>query len=43
VVPAIQAAAQAVQEAALVIVLKVDPAIQEVQALFVVAEHAVEA
>ena len=42
-VPAIHAAAQVVQEAAFVAVLKVDPATQEVQARFVVAEQAVEA
>ena len=41
--PAIHAAAQVVQEAAFVAVLKVDPATQEVQARFVVAEQAVEA
>ena len=41
--PATQAAAQAVQLAALVVVLKVDPATQAVQPLFAVAEHAVDA
>jgi hypothetical protein len=40
--PAIQAAAHVVHVAALVVVLKVDPAIQAVQALFTVTEHAVE-
>jgi hypothetical protein len=37
-----QAAAQAVQVAAFVVVLKVDPATQDVHALFTVIEHAVE-
>ena len=40
--PATQAAAQDVQEAALEVVLKVDPATQDVQARFVVAVHAVD-
>jgi len=40
--PAIQAAAQVVQVAAFVVLLKVDPATQAVQALFTVVEHAVE-
>ena len=40
--PATQAAAHAVQLAALVTVLKVDPATQAVQALFTVVVHAVE-
>ena len=38
----IQAAAHAVQVAAFVVVLNVDPATQAVQALFTVTEHAVE-
>jgi len=42
VVPAIQAAAQVVHVAALVVLLKVDPAIQAVQPLFTVIEHAVD-
>ena len=37
-----QAAAQVVQLTALVVVLKVEPATQDVQALFTVVEHAVE-
>ena len=41
-VPAIQAAAQVVHVAALVVVLKVDPATQAVQPLFTVVEHAVD-
>ena len=41
-VPAIQAAAQVVQVAALVVLLKVDPATQAVQPLFTVVVHAVE-
>ena len=40
--PAIQAAAQVVHVAALVVLLKVDPATQAVQALFTVVVHAVE-
>jgi len=39
-VPAIQAAAQAVQLAAFVVVLYVDPAIQAVHAVFTVTVHA---
>ena len=41
-VPAIQAAAHVVQLAAFVVLLKVDPATQAVQALLTVIEHAVE-
>ena len=41
-VPAIQAAAQAVQVAAFVVVLKVDPATQAVHPLFTVAVHVEE-
>ena len=41
-VPAIQAAAQVVHVAALVVVLKVDPATQAVHALFTVAVHVEE-
>ena len=40
--PAIQAAAQVVHVAALVVVLKVDPATQAVQPLFTVVVHAVD-
>ena len=40
--PATQAAAHVVQVAALVVVLKVDPATQAVQPLFTVVVHAVE-
>ena len=40
--PATQAAAHVVQLAAFVVLLKVDPAIQEVHALFTVVVHAVE-
>ena len=40
--PATQAAAHVVQLAAFVVVLNVDPAIQDVHALFTVVEHAVE-
>jgi hypothetical protein len=40
--PAIQAAAQVVQLAALVVVLKVEPATQDVHALFTVVVHAVD-
>ena len=40
--PATQAAAHAVHVAAFVVLLKVEPAIQEVHALFTVIEHAVE-
>ena len=41
--PATQAAAHVVQVAAFVVVLKVEPATQDVQARFVVAVQAVEA
>ena len=41
-VPAIQAVAQVVQEAALVVVLKVDPATQEIHPVFAVTEQTVE-
>ena len=41
-VPATQAAAQVVHVAALVVLLKVDPATQAVQALFTVIEHTVD-
>ena len=41
-VPATQAAAHVVQLAALVVLLKVDPATQAVQALFTVIEHTVD-
>ena len=37
-----QAVAQVVQVAAFVVVLNVEPATQDVQALFTVVEHAVE-
>ena len=40
--PATQAAAQVVQVAAFVVVLKVDPATHAVQPLFTVVVHAVE-
>ncbi len=40
--PAIQAAAQAVQLAAFVVLLNVDPATQAVQPLFTVIVHTVE-
>jgi hypothetical protein len=40
--PATQAAAQAVQLAAFVVLLKVDPATQAVHALFTVVVHAVD-
>ena len=40
--PAIQAAAQVVHVAALVVLLNVDPATQAVQPLFTVVVHAVE-
>jgi len=40
--PATQAAAQVVQVAALVVVLKVEPATQDVHALFTVVVHAVD-
>ena len=41
-VPAIQAAAQAEQEAAFVVVLKVDPATQEIHPVLAVTEQTVE-
>ena len=41
-VPAIQAAAHVVQVAAFVVILKVDPATQDVHPLFTVAVHVVE-
>ena len=41
-VPAIQAVAQVVQEAALVVVLKVDPATQEIHPVFAVVVQVVE-
>jgi len=43
VVPATHAAAQAVHDAAFAVVLKVEPATQEVQTLLTLALHAVEA
>ena len=41
--PATQAVAQVVQAAALVVVLKVDPATQEVHPVFAVVVHAIDA